>query len=149
MSVQYIGPDPLFIRSIAGPGSVFADDPDWYSPAVTIPDAQTWSTPNVRRQTQHPLTKMLVSFVFLDAASLELKGGTADVYSFYVNEPQVYDMKQGARAIVRKTDSITGHDLNTDLVIEVTKHGRMGVRLSNITPPANAVTLRIAVQELG
>lgn len=147
MSVQYIGPDPLYIRTIPGPASVFADDPDWYSPAVAAPDAGTWSTPNVRRGTMAPLTQMIVSFVFLDAAGDEVKGGTANIYAFYVNEPQVYGMPQGKRAVVRKTGS-KAHDLNTDLVIEVTKHARMGVRLSTIVPPVGAVSLRIAVQEL-
>lgn len=147
MSVQYIGPDPLFIRKIDDDEG-FPDDPDWEDPDEDEPDEGTWSTPNVRRGTMHPLTAMLVSFVFYDADNVQLLGGTADIYAFYVNDPQVYGMKQGTRAVVRKTGSATGFDLDTDLVVDVTKHARMGVRLSNITPPEGAVTLRIAVQEL-
>lgn len=149
MSVQYTGPEPTFVRTIPGPAGVFADDPDWESPAVTPPDAETWSTPNVRRGTMAPLTKVLVSFAFYNTSNVQVLGGTANIYSFYVNEPQVYSMPQGTRAVVRKTDSVANHPLNSDLVIEVTKHSRMGVRLSGITPPVGAVTLRIAVQELG
>jgi hypothetical protein len=145
MSVQYTGPDPIFIRKI---DSEFDDDPDWVDPDVEPPDAETWSTPNVRRGTMHPLTKMLVSFVFYNEDNERVAGGTADIYAFYINEPQVYAVPQGTRPVVRKTGSVTTYDLNKDLVVDVTKHVRMGVRLSNITAPAGATTLRLAVQEL-
>lgn len=150
MSVQYIGPDATFIRKIDD-DSGFPDDPDWFAVATTLDEtalAAMWSTPNVRRGTMAPLTHMIVSFVFLDVDNEEVKGGTTDIYAFYVNDPNVYGKPQGSRPVVRKTGSKTGHNLDTDLVVEVTKHPLMGVRLSNITAPVGAVTLRIAVQEL-
>jgi hypothetical protein len=142
---QYIGPAPLYIRTIEAP---FAADADWVDPANAVPDAQCWSTNNVRPQTMAPLTKVLVSFVFLDASGDQVYGtASADIYSFYVNEPRAYSMADGKRPVVRKTDSLSSHNLNEDVVIDVTKHGRMGVRLSSISAPAGATKLQITVQE--
>ncbi len=145
MPKVYIGPDPLFIRTIAAP---FADDPDWLDPGVAEPDAEVWSTPNVRRGTMAPLKGLAISFAFVDATQAQIRGGTCDAYTFVLKDPENFGLKPGANMLRERTGVASGHDCDEPLVVDVSKYAKMGVRLSNITAPGGATELRICIQEI-
>lgn len=142
---QYTGPDPLYIRTIEAP---FADDPDWLNPAVAEPDNEAWSTPNVRRQTMAPVKGMAISFAFVNATNVQVRGGTCDAYTVVFKSPACFGLPDGAKRLRERTGSVTNHSMDEPLVVDVTKYDMMAIRLSNIVAPVGATKLALCVQEI-
>lgn len=151
----YRGPDPMYVRTLeADGGGTFADDPDWSDPTIAEPDSGTWATMQFRRGNVAPLTSMLIYFAFTDANGRQVEGGTCsyEIFamlprpSFGLGQPEGLDGKRMYFVIGELTSA--DYDMRVPLSCNVTKFEVMGIRLSSITPPANATHLHIAVQEL-
>jgi hypothetical protein len=143
----YLGPDPLYIRTITKGGG-WVDDPDWLGNfTLAEPDDECWGTTGVRRGTGEPIQSLAVYFAAVDATGQQV-AATATVRGFVINKPGVYDLKAGLKGIRHpSTDAIAGFDLSEPFVITCGKHSKMGVRLSSIVS-ATATEIRIAVQEI-
>lgn len=146
----YYGPDPEPIRSIDIDDGAFPDDPDWSSTAVTEPVDGTWATLQFRRGNIAPLTKLLIKFAFFTAADIQVVGGTCNYRVFTFDPREAYGMKPEGRMIYHLVGDGTAatYPMEVPLVVDVTKHAKMGIQLTNITHPANTVRLAIAIQEL-
>lgn len=142
---QYTGPDALYIRTILAP---FADDPDWLLPAIPLVEDSMWSTPGVRRGTMAPLKGLAISFAFVTATNIQLRGGTCDAYAYVLKTPKAFGLPDGAAMLRERIGVWSGHDMNEPLVADVSKYAAMGIRLSNIAAPVGAAKLALCVQEI-
>lgn len=142
-ALNYAGPGALFVRQIPAP---FNDDPDWAVPTTPEPLDACWTMgANVTVPGEAVLT-----FVFYDVNSLEVVGGTADVYEFHVVPSFAlgfgYELTT-IRGVVRKGESVANLDLGKSWVMTQASPHKHGLRLSRIVAPFGAVRLVMSVAE--
>lgn len=135
---NYVGPGPLRFREIAG---TFSDDPNWFDVAVAPPgEALTIAVPL-------GVGRMTFAFAFYGADKLRRSGGTATLRPFFVVPGAAYGEADvvDARGVVHPIDDEADtYDLTDTYDVTVSPGTRVGLRLSGITAPGDAVRLRIA-----
>jgi hypothetical protein len=141
-ALEYVGPGAMLARSIVAP---FDDDPNWLDPAVPEPDDGCWI---MGRGIVIP-SEAVLTFAFYDANSVELPGGTADGWEFYVANPFGFGfgINSPLRGVVRKGQAVAGMLLSKGWYATIVGPQKHGLHLSNITPPAGAVKLCLSVQQ--
>lgn len=126
------------------------DDPDWLGDLTLAEpsDDICWGLSGKRAAgVGTPLQQLAIYFAAVDATGQQV-AGTATIRAFIVNKPEAYGLKAGANGIRHPSmDAIAGFDLSEPLVVTVTKHQKMCVRVTSIAA-ADATEIRIAVQEM-
>jgi len=142
VTLRYLGPGCNPARTILWP---FADDPDWEDPSVLAPTTECWA---MALAIDVP-SKAVLTFAFYDLNDLQVLGGTANAYEFYVTPPFGFGFGSSStkRHVVTKGQVVAAMDLRKGWLATIVGPQPHGIRLSNITAPAGAVKLCISVQE--
>lgn len=126
------------------------DDPDWLGDlTLADPDEDIcWGLSGKRAAgVGTPLQQLAIYFAAVDATGQQV-AATATVRAFVINKPEAYGLKAGAKGIRHPSmDAIAGFDLLEPLVVTVTKHQKMAIRVTNIVCAAGT-EVRISVQEM-
>jgi hypothetical protein len=142
MTLQYVGPGCNPARTILMP---FSDDPDWEDPAVPAPTDECWAM----ALALNVPSKAVITFAFYDAGDLQVLGGTADAYEFYVTPPYGFGFGTAStkRHVVTKGQVVVAMDLSKGWLATIVGPQPHGLRFSNIVAPAGAVKLCVSVQQ--
>jgi len=129
---------------------VWPDDPDWLGDLTLAEpdDSICWGLSGKRAAgVGTPLLNLAIYFAAVDATGQQV-AATATIRTLIVNKPEAYGLKAGAQGIRHPSmDAIAGFDLIEPLVVTVTKHQKMAIRVTNIVS-ADATEIRIAIQEM-
>lgn len=142
MNLLYVGPGCNPARTIRAP---FSDDPDWENPAVDAPTSGCWA---MALALAVP-SKAVITFAFYDAGDLQVLGGTANAYEFYVTPPFGFGFgtTSTTRPVVTKGQVVVGMDLRKGWLATIVGPQPHGLRLSSIVAPAGAIKLCVSVQQ--
>ena len=142
MTLRYEGPGCNPARTILWP---FADDPDWQNPSTATPPDGCWA---MGLGIDVP-SRAVLTFAFYNANDVQLLGGTADAYEFYVTPPFGFGFgsESTKRHVVTKGQAVTAMDLTKGWLASIVGPQPHGIRFSNIVAPAGAVKLCVSVQE--
>lgn len=147
MAIPYTkGPDIQYIRTITKGGG-WPDDPDWLGDLTTAePDAECWGL-TARRAGGHPIRNLAIYFAAVDATGQQV-AATATIRPFIINEGQAYGLPADKKGIRHPSSAaLAAYNLIDPLIVTVTKHVKMGVRVTSISS-VSATEIRISIQEM-
>lgn len=127
------------IRTIAGGGGVFVDDPPVASAGLAALPA--WYTSGKSRF-------VAVFIAAVDASGARVTGVTATVGAYFFNPSTAFGLVDKPE-VWHDGDTRAAVNLDRVMVFDVSDHPKMGVRVSAVVDGSSLATeLRIAVQEM-
>lgn len=128
------------IRTIAGGGGVFPNDP-----AVSTPDLAALPAWAMAGKTM----LVAVYVAAFDAAGARVPGVTATVGGYFFHRPESFGLADNKPEAWFDADTRSAVNLDKPLVFDVSDIPKMGVRISNVVDASGLATeLRISVQEM-